>query len=129
MEVQELRRKLADISNQNDQEDDPEAPLLKRSWTNEPGEPDPEAQVISAGHQFVILYSPWLRLGEETFKVEYNAEVDEAEHFENGNNKVQGQVHEIIKILGTCLASEMSSETWIAKAVGTLLGVTSKSNN
>lgn len=75
-----------------------------------------------------MLYSPWLRLGEATFKVEYDAEADEAERFENGVNKVQGQVHEIIRILGTRLASEMSSETWIAKAVRTLNGVTSKSN-
>ena len=76
-----------------------------------------------------MLYSPWLRLGEETFKVEYDPEANEAECFENSDNKVQGQVHEIVKIFGTRLASEMSSETWIAKAVRTLNGVaTSKSN-
>ena len=117
MEARELRRKLADISNQNDQEDDPEAPLSKRSRTNEPGEPDPEAQVISAGHQFVILYSPWLRLGEETFKAECAEESIEAERFENSDSKVQGQLGEIRKILGTQLAGEMTSEVWIAKAV------------
>lgn len=80
-----------------------------------------------------MLYSPWLRLGEETFKAEYDPEVDEAERFENGDSKVQRQVHEIVKVLGTRLASEMSSERWIAKAVSTFnavtLIVTSKFNN
>jgi len=77
-----------------------------------------------------MLYSPWLRLGEETFKVEYDLDAIEAERFENGDNKVQGQVHEIVRILGTRLALEMSSETWIAKAVSTLnCAATSKPNN
>lgn len=78
-----------------------------------------------------MLYSPWLRHGEETFKVEYDSEVDEAERFENSDNRVQGQIHEIVKVLGPRLASEMSSETWIGKVVSTLNGVTSesKSNN
>lgn len=49
--------------------------------------------------------------------MEYDPDADEAERFENGDNKVQGQVHEIIKILGTRFAKEMSSEKWIAKAV------------
>jgi hypothetical protein len=75
-----------------------------------------------------MLYSPWLRLGEETFKTEYDPEAIEAERFENSDNKVQGQLREIRKILGTRLANEMSSETWIAKAVSTLNSITSKSN-
>lgn len=117
MEARELRRKLADISNNNNQADDPEAPLSKRSRTDDSGEPDPETQVISTGHQFVILYSPWLRLGEETFKVEYVEESIETERFENSDSKVQGQLREIRKVLGTQLAGEMVSEAWIAKAV------------
>ena len=64
-----------------------------------------------------MVYSPWLRLGEEMFKIDYNPDLDDAEHFENIENKDQGQVHEIRKVLGCQLANEMSSETWIAKAV------------
>lgn len=75
-----------------------------------------------------MSYAPWLRIGEATFNVEYDPEADEAERFENGENKVQGQVHEIIRILGNQLAKEMSSGTWVAKAVRILNGVTSKSN-
>jgi hypothetical protein len=82
---------------------------------------DPEAQVIDAGHQFVILYSPWLRLGEGAFSVEYDPEANEVERFENSDSKAQGQLREIRKVLGTQLANDMSSERWIVKAVSDAL--------
>ena len=121
-QAQELRRKLADITNQEDNEgSDPETQLTKRPRTSgnldDSDTSNEETQVISAGHRFVMLYSPWLRLGEEIFKVEYNPDLDEAECFENNENRVQGQLQEIRKVLGSRLADEMSSEKWIAKAV------------
>ena len=76
-----------------------------------------ETKVIDAGRQFVILYSPWLRLREGTFKSEYDPDSEEGERFENGDNKVQGQLREIMKVLGARLSDKMFSETWIAKAV------------
>ena len=64
-----------------------------------------------------MLYSLWLRHGEATFKVECDPELDEAEHFESADNKIQGEVREIKIVLGAQLSGEMSSEPWIAKAV------------
>jgi hypothetical protein len=64
-----------------------------------------------------MLYSPWLRDGEGTFKVECDPESDEAERFESADNKIQGEVREIKMVLGARLSDEMSSEPWIAKAV------------
>lgn len=82
-------------------------------------ETNEETEVSNGGHKFVMLYSPWLRLGEGTFKVKYNPELDEAdsERFENSDNKVQGQLREIKELLGDQLFDELSSEAWIAKAV------------
>ena len=116
-EVRELRRKLADITNQEEDDNGEalEAPPPKRSRTSD--ENDEETQVTSAGHRFVILYSLWLRHGEATFKVECDPESDEAERFESTDNKIQGEVREIKIVLGAQLSSEMSSEPWIAKAV------------
>ena len=68
-------------------------------------------------HRFVILYSPWLRNGEATFKVECDSESDKAGRFKNTDNKIQGQVQEIKMVLGAQFLGEMSSEVWIAKAV------------
>jgi hypothetical protein len=121
-EAQELRRKLADITNQEDEEAlDPEVPPTKRTRTNseleDPETKNEEIQAINAGHQFVMLYSPWLRSPEETFRAEYIQDFNEAERFENNENKVQAQLREIMKILGSQLSSEISSETWISKAV------------
>jgi len=120
-EVRELRRKLADITNQEEDNDNAEAPPSKRSRTSDVDRDElhnaEETHVIDAGHRFVMLYSPWLRNGEGTFKVECDVESEEAERFENAENKIQGQVREIKMVLGAHLSGEMSSEAWIAKAV------------
>jgi len=121
-EARELRRKLEDITNQ-DEDGEIEAPLRKRGRMSDqdPDDSDDgmneETKVIDAGRHFVILYSPWLRLGEGTFKVEHDPDSEEGERFENGDNKVQGQLREIMKVLGARLSDKMFSETWIAKAV------------
>jgi hypothetical protein len=119
-EVRDLRRKLADISNQEEDGSIAGTPPSKKSRSNheDPSDDDQtnEDLVIKAGHQFVMLYSPWLRLGEGTFKIEYDPDSDEAQRFENGDNKVQGQLREIRKLLGVQLSAEMS-EMWITKAV------------
>ena len=120
-EVRELRRKLADITNQEEDNDNTEAPPSKRSRTSDVDRDElhdaEETRVIDAGHRFVMLYSPWLRNGEGTFKVECDSESEEAERFENAENKIQGQVREIKMVLGAQLSGEISSEAWIAKAV------------
>lgn len=64
-----------------------------------------------------MLYSPWLQIGEATFRVECDLESDEAGHFENADNKIQGQVWEIKVVLGAQLSGQMSSEVWIVKVV------------
>lgn len=119
-ETQDLRRKLADVTNQ-EEEGNNTGPPSKRSRTNDNLEDseatNEETQIINAGHQFVILYVPWLRSGDGTFKATYDPESIEAERFENHDNKVQGQIREIRKVLGAHLTGEMSFEAWIAKAV------------
>lgn len=120
-EAQDLRRKLADITNQEDEGTTAEAHPSKRSRKNDDLEDSEatseETQVINAGHKFVMLYAPWLRIGDGTFKVEYDAELIDAERFESNDNRVQAQIREIRKVLGAQLAGVMSSEAWIAKAV------------
>ena len=120
-EIRELRRKLADITNQEEDNDNTEAPPSKRSRTSDVDRDElhdaEETHVIDAGHRFVMLYSLWLRNGEGTFKIECDLESAEAERFENAENKTQGQVREIKMVLGAQLSGEISSEAWIAKAV------------
>lgn len=121
-EVRELRRKLASITNKGDESGD-EDPPRKRNRVNlgDASENDrttnDELLVTNAAHQFVILYSLWLRLGEATFMTELDPDWIEAERFENSDNKVQGQLRDIKKVLGDQLSSEMASETWIPRVV------------
>ena len=118
-EVRGLHWKLADIINQEEDNNSEEAPPSKWSQTNDVDwdENNEGTQVTSAGHHFVMLYSLWLQHGEAMFKVEYNPELDKAEHFESANNKIQGEVQEIKTVLGAQLSGEMFSEPWIAKVV------------
>jgi hypothetical protein len=118
-EVLQLRRKLADITNSGSGSDCEDTPS-KRSRTDPDNNNDEETKVINSGHLFVMLHSLWLRHGEGTFDVEYNPEWDDAERFENADNKVQGQLQEIKVLLGSQLFGELSSEAWIAKAVSQL---------
>lgn len=124
-EVRALRRKLADATNEEDDDDDIGLPLSKRSRVSNAGqdEVDEESVAINAGRRFVILFAPWLRRGEETFKIKYNTEllVDEDERFENVDNKIQGEIREIKIVLGDSLAREMATQPWIAKAVSHFL--------
>jgi len=122
-EARNLRRKLADLTNQEEGPSNTDASPSKRSRLNEDSDDNTtnEDLVIKAGHQFVILYAPWLQLGEGTFKIEYVPDSDEGQRFENGDNKVQGQLQEIRKVLGARLSAEMS-ETWLIKAVSQHIG-------
>ena len=43
--------------------------------------------------------------------------MNHGDRFENSHNKAQGQVQEVMEVLGARLSEEMSSESWIAKAV------------
>jgi len=63
-----------------------------------------------------MMYGLWLHLGENTFKVPYNHDTSNSERFENIENKVQEELHEIMQILGPRLSQEIS-EPWLIKAV------------
>ena len=118
-EVWELRQKLADITNQEEDDNSEEAPPSKWSQTNDvdQDENDEETLVTSTGDCFVMLYSLWLWHGEAMFKVEYNPELDEAGCFESADNKIQEEVQEIKIVLRAQLSGKMSSEPWIAKVM------------
>lgn len=104
--------------NQQEDSSDTEARPSKRRRTNgEDERTDDFNHVIDAGRKFVILCSPWLRLGEGTFTIKYDPEMNHGDRFENSHNKAQGQVQEVMEVLGARLSEEMSSESWIAKAV------------
>ena len=108
-EIRELRRKLADISNQSDS--DNETPPVKKVRAN----PDNvsmdmarEDQVTKMGHLFVMMYGPWLQLGAATFKTEYDGNFCDSERFNTTDTKVQGQLHEIMEIMDPHLSQEIS---------------------
>ena len=116
-EIRELRRKLADISNQSDS--DNETPRVKKVRANSDNvsmDMAREDQVTKMGYLFVMMYGPWLQLGAATFKTKYNGNFCNSERFNTTDTKVQGQLHEIMEIMDPHLSQEIS-EPWLAKAV------------
>ncbi|KAF8256892.1 hypothetical protein EI94DRAFT_1832535 [Lactarius quietus] len=116
-ENEALRRKLADISNDNYDENNEghsggSAHQSKRQRTHNPTptgsddeiEADTNAQaedefVNSIGHKFCIICAPWVRKGTDIFKIKFDNTYDVTERFENDNNKVRGQLEEIVGLL------------------------------
>ncbi|KAH9970790.1 hypothetical protein BGW80DRAFT_540110 [Lactifluus volemus] len=126
-EVQALRRKLALITNLEEDGSNTDAPPSKRRRSNSKdhdggNDGAKEDKVIQAGHQFAILHSLWLQHddnAEKLFSVEFDPTSDESERFESTDNMIQGQLREIREVLGM-EASEVF-EPWVAKAVSPLV--------
>ncbi|KAF9554036.1 hypothetical protein CPC08DRAFT_753896 [Agrocybe pediades] len=116
-EILNLRRKLADIA-RNDangsDDDETEEPTRKKSRTHSHAQADKayEEKARQAGHLFVINKGLFLQAGVETFGTALDPEFDEAQRFENADNKIQGQLREIMKVLGPQLSDEIT-DAWL----------------
>lgn len=136
-ENEALRRKLADISNDNEDEDNEDhglgtAHLSKRRRIRNPTPTgsDDEIQddtssgqaedefVNNIGHKFCIIYALWVRKGADIFKIKFDNTYDATERFENDDNKVQGQLREIVGLLQEQLSQEtILSQKWVRREV------------
>jgi hypothetical protein len=138
-ENEDLRRKLADISNNKDDETDENngvdtAHRSKRQRTRNPtpigSESDDENQddtstgqaedefVNNIGHKFCIIYAPWVHKGADIFKIKFDDIYDATERFEDDDNKVQGQLQEIVGLLKEQLSQDIIlSQKWVRREV------------
>ena len=91
-ELKVLRRRLGEITN-----DDAETPpTSKRRRTRSPS-PSSEDEGVSSrandtfvyqsGHKFFLIYGPWVHLGDDLFETKFNEAYNNAERFENDENK------------------------------------------
>ncbi|KAH9955793.1 hypothetical protein BGW80DRAFT_1188197, partial [Lactifluus volemus] len=133
-ENEALRRKLADISNDNDDNDNDNhgegtTRSSKRQKMRNPSPPgsdnetldntsggQSEDQFVNAiGQKFCILYALWVHKGEDIFKVKLDDAYDAIERFENDNNKVQGQLQEIVSLLKEKLNQDTILQKWVRR--------------
>lgn len=136
-ENEALRRKLADISNDNNDEnnENPGTGTTHRSKRRKTHNPTPagsddEAQddtgageledefVSNMGHKFCVIYAPWVYKGADIFKIKFDDTYDATERFEDDNNRFQGQLHEIVGLLREQLSQEtILSQKWVRREV------------
>jgi hypothetical protein len=78
--------------------------------------------ISNIGHKFCILYAPWVRKGQDIFKLKLDDAYDTSERFENDDNKVQGQLHEMVGLLKDQLTQDtILSQKWVRREVRGLL--------
>jgi len=60
----------------------------------------------------------WVRKGADIFKIKFDNTYDATERFENDDNKVQGQLREIVGLLQEQLSQEtIFSQKWVRREV------------
>jgi hypothetical protein len=138
-ENEDLRRKLANITN-NDESDEnhgtgtpgPHRSKRQRTRNRTPTGSDDDTQddtstsqleaedefVKNIGHKFCIIYAPWVHKGADIFKIKFDDTYDGTERFENDDNKVQGQLQEIVGLLEEKLSQEIIlGQKWARREV------------
>ncbi|KAJ7591790.1 hypothetical protein C8J56DRAFT_886553 [Mycena floridula] len=119
-EVQNLKRKtLADVTNGNEDSDAGEGsdgePAAKKSRAGDgPEDTDLLAEVGLLGRRFVLKYGMWLINGTETFLEQVDDNYEASEHFETVENKVQGQLQDLLECIPIGLHSELEN-LWFGK--------------
>ena len=122
-----LRRKLGDVTN-NSEEDTPH----KSKWSKfhacqpshdsededvEQGSRTDDTFVYQASHKFLLIYGPWIHLGEDMFETEFDEAYTESKRFENDENKAQGQLQEILNLIQGKFKHDVLGQKWAQRAV------------
>ena len=101
-EVSRLTRKLADITNDNDNNDSASRDKRQRvspSTDTHTGNRASEQFVYQAGQKFFFFCAPWIRSGDSLFDLDVDENYDAADRFQNNKNMAQGQLRDIINLL------------------------------
>ena len=120
-ELNLLRRKFGDITN-----GDPETPQTsKRSRIRSPSPSELEdvrsraddTFIYQSGHKFLLVFGPWIHLGESLFETKFNESYNVAERFENDEGKLQGQLREVWTLLRGRFEEDILRQKWMHRAV------------
>jgi hypothetical protein len=129
-QLDRFSRKFADITN-NDDDDSSHRDRTKRRRTRHespPADSDEEIDssrrtagderfVFQAGHKFFLLHAPWIRSGDDLFDNDIDEHYNAVERFENDENKVQGQLKEILTLLQEKFQQQALRQRWLRRQV------------
>lgn len=119
-----LRRKLGDITNDDNETQTPKKSKRPRIGSPSPGSEDEDVGnrgddtfVYHAGHKFFLIHGPWIHLGEDLFETKFDEAYNAAERFENDENKAQGQLQEVWSLLSGKFERVALQQKWVHRAV------------
>lgn len=124
-EVRQLRRKLEEFAegNEDDLSDGGRHVKCHQSAPDESGKEDRgEESIRQAGHYFLLVCGPWLRRGEKIFQMAFDNSYTEKTRFENGHNKIQGQLRDILTVLPEKFHDNQFTSKLMSKMVSVLYG-------
>lgn len=132
-ELKRLSRKLADITNDDDADDNDSSghgSKRRRVHHKSPSAGSDESDdgtetinrtdehfVFQAGHKFFLLYAPWIRSGDGLFETKIDQHYNPSERFENDENKLQGQLKEILDLLQVKFQPQALHQRWLRRQV------------
>jgi hypothetical protein len=132
-ENEALRRKLTDISNNNDTEPTRRQKRRRTHSSTHTGTDSDHVNetlddtstgqaedefVNNVGHKFCIIYALWVRKGTDIFTIKLDDTYDATQRFENDDNKVQGQLQEIVSLLQERLDQDVIlDQRWVRRDV------------
>jgi hypothetical protein len=121
-EVQNLRQKLEELEENDGTDNDGRHTKRHRSVAPDDEGQEAEESVRQAGHYFFLVCGPWLRRGEKIFQTMFDDNYTEKTRFENGGNKIQGQLRDIQNILPEKFRGNLFTSKWLSKTVCLLCG-------
>ena len=139
-----LTRKLADITNDNDENNSScrpkrqrvrhKSPLASAETDDEDMHTNPtnradEQFACQAGHKFFLLCAPWIRSGDNLFDLDIDEDYDAVDRFTDDKNKAQGQLKEIIQLLQGKFLVQSLRQKWFRRQVSNVSALRSGSSN
>jgi hypothetical protein len=126
--LKRLNRKLADITNDEDNDSNHRPKRRRTCHDSPPADSDEELGintsnradehfVYQTGHKFFLLCAPWVRSGDDLFDTNVDENYDPTERFENDKNKSQGQLKDILELLQVKFQRQALHQRWLRRQV------------
>jgi len=112
-EAKQAKRDLADVTNTK-------GSSKRRKISSTVPDADTE-EVSMVAKMFTIMNLFWLHDEQKTFRTRVDEQYDDLQRFENLENKIQGQISDILDVLPSRYADILYNNAWLSQTVSSVL--------
>jgi hypothetical protein len=114
-EAKQAKRDLADVTNTKQ-------PGSSKRRKISSAVPDADTEEVSmVAKMFTIMNLFWLHDEQKTFRTRVDEQYDHLQRFENLENKIQGQISDILDVLPSRYADILYNNAWLSQTVSSVL--------